>query len=226
MGISQLSCHFFVGPTCHGLELPGDWSDGLCIHPPVRRGDIAQLCKTDRGGVVVIVDGTYHRYPAVAHAEIRTALEQGWEVWGLSSMGAIRAAEMSSLGMKGFGVVYEAFAEDENLPDDVVALVHADEPPYTPVSEPLIHIKAYLKDLIDNGLIDSAQYREVIAKISCTWFGNRTLPALRTLLSRSGVDATQLEESLRRMKHFQRYRVKCHDFKKFLVARPWVAGGK
>ncbi|WP_425300876.1 TfuA-like protein, partial [Nocardia wallacei] len=33
--------------------------------------------------------------------EIREALEAGWSVWGLSSMGAIRAAEMRLLGMRG-----------------------------------------------------------------------------------------------------------------------------
>ena len=62
-------------------------------------------------------------------------------MWGLSSMGAIRAREMAHLGMRGYGSVYAPFATEGDFQDDEVALLHEPNAPYRPVSEPLVHLR-------------------------------------------------------------------------------------
>src|SRR5687768_15165582 len=57
--------------------------------------------------VVVIVDGVFHQTPAVSPSEIMDALRRGILVYGCSSMGALRAAELYPYGMRGSGEIFE-----------------------------------------------------------------------------------------------------------------------
>ncbi|MBG6249026.1 hypothetical protein JZM30_08540 [Candidatus Symbiopectobacterium endolongispinus] len=82
----------FIGPTSFGMSLSEVLPSETMVLPSVRRGDIQSLIEKEKASTVVIVDGTYHTYPAVSHVEIKNALQNNWKVWGLSSMGAIRAA--------------------------------------------------------------------------------------------------------------------------------------
>src|SRR5476649_2546093 len=91
--------YLFIGPSSYAIQL--DLPSNMKVMPPAKRGDIENLMAEYPPGTVVLVDGTYHSYPAVSHAEIRTAIEAGWTFWGLSSMGAIRAVELAPVGMKG-----------------------------------------------------------------------------------------------------------------------------
>src|SRR4051812_45698286 len=99
----------FVGPTYEPIA-PSRLIEaaGFVPRPPASRGDIAAL-DDSHPGVIALIDGRFNEQLAVGHAELRRAIERGWDVWGLSSMGAIRAYEMRGLGMKGFGTVYQHF---------------------------------------------------------------------------------------------------------------------
>ena len=125
----------FVGPTLgegrRARSLAA--ARGVRLRPPVKRRDLSNFLakvRRQRPGVICIVDGVFHDRLAVGHAEIREALERGWRVWGLSSMGAIRAREMQSLGMRGFGRIYELFNTGRDFQDDEVALLHEPTAPY------------------------------------------------------------------------------------------------
>jgi hypothetical protein len=155
----------------------------------------------------------------VGHAEIRSAIDTGWQVWGLSSMGAIRACEMRHLGMRGYGNVYDWFCRDENFRDDEVALVHLPEPPYLPLTEPLIHIRLWLQELVRSDLINSRQKRNLLKRLMATWFGERTLSNVREMLTNEVPDrAKEIEKSL---ENFDRFRVKSLDLAAFLGEKPW-----
>src|SRR5262245_21414176 len=117
--------YIFVGPTLHrGLAAKLPFAlDDFVILPPVKRGDMQRLLGSTRPGIVAVVDGLFHRNNlAIGHAELRDAIAGGWQVWGLSSMGAIRAAELRTLGMRGCGRVYSRYVEDPTFRDDEVAL--------------------------------------------------------------------------------------------------------
>jgi hypothetical protein len=212
--------NIFAGPTLYSLAAresletkPVRW------HPPIRRGDIDHLIAKEPAGRIAIVDGVFQQCLSVGHAEIRRAIEQGWEVWGLSSMGAIRAYEMRNCGMKGFGEVFEMFVKEDDFKDDEVALLHAADPPYQTFSEPLVHIRVALKDLVRQGFLHDAGSQEVVRKLSSIWFGERTLNLTRELLS--AVVSSEYSAAVAQLiNDFPRYRVKSHDLKKFLTRLP------
>ena len=207
----------FLGPTLHrglaaNLELElGDF----VVMPPVKRGDVQRLVATNRPGLIAIVDGYFHLHQlAVGHAELRQALEAGWIIWGLSSMGAIRAAEMRELGMRGFGRVYERYANDPTFRDDEVALLHEPGPPYRTFSEPLVHIRAGLEELVTERALTEEARDAVLASLVPMWFGDRTLAQVARLLE--PVVAPAPLASWQRS--FDRFQVKSLDLKEFLVS--------
>ena len=64
-----------------------------------------------RPRAIGIVDGFFARVPAVWHKEIMWVMERGVHVFGGAGLGALRAAELDSFGMRGVGQVYQAFRD-------------------------------------------------------------------------------------------------------------------
>jgi hypothetical protein len=121
--------------------------------------------------------------------------------------------------MRGYGKVYEWFCRDENFRDDEVALVHLPEPPYIPITEPLIHIRLWLQELVRTDLISSRQKRNLLKRLMAIWFGERTLSNVREMLAHEVPGrARRIEQSL---ENFDRFRVKSLDLAAFLHERPW-----
>jgi hypothetical protein len=207
----------FVGPSAHRLD--DRLFTGLHRRPPARRGDVSSVGSAG-GQAIILVDGTFHSYPSVGHVELRAALAAGNEVWGLSSMGALRACEMRTLGMRGFGHVYDRYITDPDFADDEVALMHASDPPFLAISEPLIHIRAYLSALQSEHKISAELAEDILARMKNRWFGDRTLPLLGDLLvTLAGRDRHQVRAELI---SFDKYRLKSIDLAEFLRQRPWT----
>ncbi|EHU9455766.1 hypothetical protein KZY44_004276 [Vibrio vulnificus] len=166
----------FVGPTGYKV----DTSDWNCkIYPPVRRGDIYNLVKKYNPSIIIIVDGVFHKYPAVLHKEILAAISLGWRVVGCSSMGAIRASELYPFGMEGYGYCFRAFIEN-GLDDDEVTLIH-DEESYLPFSVPLINVRYYLESKLAEGKIDLNISNEIIDSLKSLYYGDRTLTIIKKI---------------------------------------------
>ncbi len=212
----------FAGPTLFGTGLLDQNAPGVEWLPPVRRGDVEQLLtnKTPVGSMA-IVDGTFHSYPSVSHHELRHAIEAGWTIYGLSSMGAIRACEMAHLGMRPWGQVAQRYLDDADFNDDEVTLVHGVEAPYVPLSEPLIHMREFLHSLKTRGLVSEAQEAEVLKQLQPRWYAERTIPELRRALEKTLT--TLPTEVLVDLKNFTPYRVKQRDLQDFVRERPWAA---
>ncbi len=214
-------CWLFVGPTLNG-SAPLVNGSGLKILPPVKRGDVERLVLKRHPSVMAIVDGQFHQCLSVGHAEIRLALAKGWQVWGLSSMGAIRACEMKHLGMRGYGEVYQWYCRDEYFRDDEVALMHRPNPPYNAVSEPLIHLRVWLQELVKIRLLSAGQQRALLKQLMSMWFGDRTLARAQAMvLSVIPHRARELDKTLA---EFDRFRLKSHDLDNFLREQPWKLG--
>jgi hypothetical protein len=212
----------YAGPTSSGIDLYTLDVKGLIVRPPVRRGDIDQLLlEQPAPGRIVIIDGTYHSFPSVGHVEIRCAINAGWDVWGLCSMGAIRAYEMRDMGMRGFGQAYQCFFQHDDFQDDEVSLLHGDEPPYVPLSEPLLHLRGALSQLVTEGRVANSAAAQIVSELKAMWFGYRTLPRVRTMLRAAdgGVDITAGElESL-----VFANRIKRQDLLNFMASKPWLS---
>lgn len=210
----------FVGPSAFGLDRFATVPEGIRSKPPVRRGDIDRLIGERDPGVVIVCDGVFQREPAVSHAELCRALDAGWQVWGVSSMGAIRAHELRSEGMRGFGYVHEQFGRFKDFTDDEVALLHFPEPPYFPVSEALVNVRYALERKgVDMGM-SPASRRRVIGRLSAMWFGDRVESQVRQCLMEEA--ATKPSRADEFCEWMQSNRIKTIDLAAFLKRQPWL----
>ena len=181
----------FLGPSLDAESaekiLPAEY------RPPAKRGDL--LAAAGEGAAIIgLIDGVFHQENAVAHREILAALKGGIRVVGSSSMGALRAAEMDTLGMVGIGEIYRMYKSGELESDDEVALVF-DPNSGLSLSEPLINIRFTLRLAKETGIIDTAVHDALLASARSLFYPKRTYPAI---VSGSGeaVDAATREQFL------------------------------
>jgi len=143
---------------------------------PAKRGDI--LAAVDAGATIIgLIDGVFHQDSAVAHREILTAVKRGVVVVGASSMGALRAAEMHTLGMIGIGKIYQMYKEGTLISDDEVALVFDPISGYA-LSEPLVNIRCTLKRAETAGIITAADHAAFLAAARSVFYPQRTYPKI------------------------------------------------
>ncbi|UUZ56476.1 TfuA domain-containing protein [Massilia sp. H-1] len=83
------------------------------------------------------------------HKEILHALALGIRVYGGSSMGALRAAELHPFGMRGVGRIFGDFASGVLEDDDEVALIHGPaDTAYACQSEAMANIRCALEEAV------------------------------------------------------------------------------
>lgn len=144
--------------------------------PPAKRGDL--LRAAEEGATIIgLIDGVFHQESAVAHREILAAVKKGVMVVGASSMGALRAAEMDTLGMVGIGEVYRMYKSGELISDDEVALVFDPETGLS-LSEPLINIRFTLREAERQGIITPQDHAILLSKARSIFYPQRTYPKI------------------------------------------------
>ena len=143
----------FSGPTISHCEAHKILA--VEYRPPAKRGDI-YAATLARPQAIGIIDGYFENMPSVWHKEILWALKEGIQVWGCSSMGALRAVELEAFGMRGFGEIFTSFQRGELNDDDEVALIHGPaESGYIACSEALVNIRATIKVAQEKQFISS-----------------------------------------------------------------------
>lgn len=205
--------YLFVGPSAYGLPISILGATDARIRPPVRRSDIEILVNSEHPGRIVIVDGIFQHAPAVGHAELVSAVRHGWEVWGLSSIGAIRAYELRDYGMNGFGYVYEQFFRYKDFRDDELCLLHNPEPPFHPLTEPLVNLRYLFECQTQRLGLDDGVAEALIKKLRSMWFGYRDHQAIESGLL--GLGAT-VEQVTSVMSLIPSHRIKGLDLKNFI----------
>jgi hypothetical protein len=124
----------------------------------------------EKPAIIGIIDGYFERVPSVTHKEILWAIHQGIHVLGAASMGALRAAELSTLGMEGIGEIFRGFAAGELERDDEVAVAHAlPEERYRPLSVAMVDIRATLEAAMATGIV-ARETGEAMIEIGQTLF--------------------------------------------------------
>lgn len=152
--------------------------------PPAQQGDVHRAVSLLRPRALGIVDGYFESVPSVWHKEILWAMRQGVHVFGAGSMGALRAAELAPFGMRGVGVVFEAYRDGvlDGEPfedDDEVAVAHG--PPdsgYLAASEAMVNIRCTLARAERAGVIDAQARARLVALAKGLFFPERSYPRL------------------------------------------------
>jgi hypothetical protein len=144
----------FAGPSLPPAFRPDD--PALEWRPPVKQGEVYKAALS-RPAIVGIIDGYFEVTPTVWHKEILWAMAQGIHVYGSASIGALRAAELHTFGMKGVGRIFEAYRDGILTDDDEVAVLHGpEELGYPAVTEAMVNIRATLEKAVAEGVLDSA----------------------------------------------------------------------
>jgi hypothetical protein len=103
-------------------------------------------------------------------------MNHGIRVFGASSMGALRAAELMPFGMTGIGEIFEAYRSGELEDDDEVAVAHGDETTgYRCVSEAMINIRFTLRKAESAGVLDEQTRRFLENRVKSVPFPQRSL---------------------------------------------------
>ncbi len=112
----------FGGPS---LRLASKkYKDDFEFHGPVRRGDLHRLLENEKQGCVLITDGVFGESMAVTPCECIDMLNAGWQLFGTSSIGALRAADCSNVGMIGIGNVFLGYQMGYYHSDSDVAVLY------------------------------------------------------------------------------------------------------
>ena len=209
----------FAGPSLNPDSKSLIEKTSIDLWPPIKRGDIEYLRKTQNPTHIFIADGEFEQSLSIGHKEIRDAINQNIEIWGLSSMGAIRAFEMRFLGMKGSGLIFDRFFQEIDFQDDEVALLHGPPPLYIKFSEPLIHLRICIDDLVNKKRIALEDGTIIIEILKNRYFGERTLELFSKVIEEvTGIALDQL------ISNFSSYRQKEVDLVQFIQQKKWIHG--
>jgi len=160
-------------------------------YPPVSKGDVYKIIPS---GVktIVILDGVFHSTPSVWQRELLDAIGEGILVVGASSMGALRAAELHTLGMIGVGTIFEWYRDGVIEGDDEVALLHGPQDvDYCPLSTPLVNIRYTLSKAVEDNCVTAEQAAQLIAFAKALHYPKRSY---QELLRSDILPLNQIEE--------------------------------
>jgi len=164
----------FAGPSIAGAEI----LFGLDIRPPAKQGDV-YLATLEDPDAIGIIDGYFDGVPSVWHKEILWSIAHDIPIFGASSMGALRAAELDYFGMIGVGSIYEGYRDGVYEDDDEVALHHAPaEVGYTPLSIAMVNVRATIEAALRDGIITPQQHDQVIEAAKALYYGDRNWPRI------------------------------------------------
>lgn len=178
----------FLGPSLD-LDTAKKILSSAEYHPPVKRGDVLKA-SNDNADVIVIIDGVFFQDEAVAHREILSAIKKGIKVFGSSSMGALRASELDTLGMTGFGKIYLQYKSGEITADDEVGLVY-DEETGIALSEPMVNMRASFSAAETAGVISEDEEKSLINTCRGIYYPQRTY---RKVIKESSLNESKKSE--------------------------------
>lgn len=175
-----------------GLSLPFDEAKEILdstdnveviYKKPIQRGDLGPALRQSPD-IIAIIDGVFHQNSAVGHKEILNVINSGIRVYGASSMGALRASELDSLGMIGIGYVYNQYSTGEVDSDDDVAVM-LDSETLEALSEPLINMRYVFTNAVRENIISEDEKNELLDIAKETYYPKRSYSQT---LSQSSLD--------------------------------------
>ena len=179
----------FVGPSLppqHRARFPGEWFD---IRPPAARGELAALteAKSPAPAIVALIDGLMVGAYGPSIDETRILVESGHVVFGASSLGALRAAELCSHGMLGVGWVYKQFVSGALHRDsDLLAALYGDRSGI-PLTVPQINIIYGLRELVRGGELSLRHAELLEEKLRRLTYLERSSNAIRDVVTSCGL---------------------------------------
>ena len=166
----------FLGPSLPAAE--ARQIAPCTVLPPARQGDVWRAMSL-RPKAIALIDGVFEAVPSVWHHELLDALDSGIAVFGASSMGALRAAELAPWGMRGVGRIFQAYRRGELLDDAEVALLHASaEHGFRPMTVPLVTVRETALRARRTRALKAAEAATLVAAGEALFYQERSWPAV------------------------------------------------
>ncbi len=184
-----MSTVVFIGPTISKTEVRA--VIGATCLPPAAQGDVYRAMDLNPK-CIGIIDGYFDGVASIWHKEILWAMSQGVHVFGASSMGALRAAELADFGMQGVGEIFQDYQSGKLEDDDEVAVTHG--PPelgYPALSEPMVSIRATLNYAAAEKALPKSVAAEIGAFAKSRDYGDRTWRTLIAYAQTIGLKPSQ-----------------------------------
>lgn len=139
---------------------------------PAKKGDLLQLILRETG-VVGLIDGLFLQdYPPTPIEVYNLVKKKGTVLYGSSSLGALRAVELSKYGMIGVGKIFNLFRRGILDSDDEVAVSFTDYSNYK--SEALIDIRYNLFLAEKKSIINNETKKHILKVSKSIYFPYRT----------------------------------------------------
>ena len=181
----------FTGPTISAEEAAATLE--AVYLPPAARGDLYRAAR-QRPTAIGLIDGLFERVLAVGHKEILWAMHRGIHVFGAASMGALRAAELSTFGMEGVGSIYTAYMSGTLEDDDEVAVRHGPaDVAYRGQSEAMVNIRATLQAAESAGVLTVPTRIALESVAKDLFYAERSFPRVLELARAQGIPTDDLE---------------------------------
>jgi hypothetical protein len=139
---------------------------------PAKKGDLLQLILRETESVGLIDGFFLQDYPPTPIEVYNLVKKKGTVVYGSSSLGALRAVELSKYGMIGVGKIYNLFRRGILDSDDEVAVSFTDYSNYK--SEALIDIRYNLFLAEKKSVINNETKRHILRVSKDIYFPYRT----------------------------------------------------
>jgi hypothetical protein len=166
----------YLGPSANA-SLVKTLLPGAVLRPPARRGDLYR----DRFlfySVFIIIDGVFFQDYGLPLREIIDVIEDGAIVYGGASLGALRAAELWPIGMRGSGIIFRLYRRGVLVSDDEVAVSFDSTTCHPSLSVALIDIRWALHRALKAGKINKKFSETVIQYAASLYFMDRTWAAI------------------------------------------------
>ena len=162
--------------------------------PPATAGDLYAHAR-QRPLAIGLIDGLFGTVASVFHKEILWAMREGVHVFGASSMGALRAAELDQFGMVGVGAVYEAYRSEALVDDDEVAVAHLGaEHAYRATSDAMVNIRATLNAANAQSVLGKTTRDELERLAKAVHYPQRSIRETVASGRRLGLPADELDD--------------------------------
>lgn len=167
----------FTGPSLSHADARAILPSATLL-PPAARGDIYRAAR--RGAKVIgLIDGAFEMVPAVMHKEVLWVMSEGVHVYGASSMGALRAAELHTFGMVGIGKVFEAYASGAiDADDEVAVLMGPEELGFPALTDPMVNMRATIAAALTQDVVSQEAADQLIAIGRSIFFKERSFDEL------------------------------------------------
>lgn len=185
-----MSIYIFTGPTISAARA-AQVLDATYL-PPAAQGDLYRVARL-RPRVIGLIDGLFESVPAVWHKEILWAMSQGVHVFGCSSMGALRAAELASFGMEGVGAIFEQYQQGLLEDDDEVAVAHAPATHgFRSISVALVNMRGTLEAAVAQHVIAPASGQALLQIAKSLFYPERSYAQVLMVAQQRGADPREL----------------------------------